>query len=57
MKALNGFYEALSTNPDTVTYGVKHVQIAAENGAIKTLLICDSLLRKKSVQERKQYVC
>ncbi|KAK8811398.1 hypothetical protein WA158_003132 [Blastocystis sp. Blastoise] len=55
LKAINDFYESLSTNPDTVTYGDHHVQKAIELGAVKTFLICDSVLRKTSIQDRQRY--
>lgn len=54
-RALQEFYDAMKDDPDRAVYGVRHVQAAHEQGAIKTLLILDALFRSPDVEARKKY--
>lgn len=56
VKALNTFYELMSTEPARAFYGMKHVLLANEQLAIETLLLSDSLFRSTDIKLRKQYV-
>ena len=53
---LRQFFEAMADKPDRVTYGLRHVRYAAEQGAIDRLLLADTLFRAQHVQRRAQYV-
>lgn len=55
-QALRAFFDAMAADPDRVTYGLKPVAAAAEQGAIQSLLLADSLLRAQHVQRRQTYV-
>ena len=54
--ALGRFFETLAADPDKVTYGLKWVQAAIEQGAVDSLLLADSLFRAQNVARRRQYV-
>uniref|UniRef100_A0A7I4YA70 Protein pelota homolog n=1 Tax=Haemonchus contortus TaxID=6289 RepID=A0A7I4YA70_HAECO len=56
VKALNTFYELMSTEPDRAFYGYKHVCMANKEQAIETLLLSDSLFRSQDLATRKRYV-
>ena len=56
VQILKEFYHLLNVAPDKAFYGMKHVQYANEQIAIKTLLISDSLFRSKDIQTRQKYV-
>ncbi|CAD6188062.1 unnamed protein product [Caenorhabditis auriculariae] len=56
VKALNQFFEYMSTEPDRAFYGYKHVSHANEEQAIETLLLADSLFRAQHIATRKKYV-
>lgn len=53
---LKQFFGKLSAEPDRATYGYSWVAKAAEQGALETLLLTDSLFRAQDIQRRKQYV-
>ncbi|KAF1745506.1 hypothetical protein MXB_4705, partial [Myxobolus squamalis] len=46
-KSLTEFYSMINSDPSRAFYGILHVEIAAKQGAIETLLISDHLLRKR----------
>lgn len=50
---LSEFVETLGKSPDKVVYGLKGVEPAAQMGAIKKLLLCDTLLRTGDKDRRK----
>ena len=54
--ALSEFLQTMSKSPDSVTYGLRHVQAAMEQQAISKLLLVDSLFRSQNVQRRAEYV-
>jgi len=54
-KILNTFFEMLNNDEDKAMYGITHVEVAFENGAIDTLLISDSLFRSNDIGVRKKY--
>ncbi|KAK6740148.1 hypothetical protein RB195_008552 [Necator americanus] len=56
VKALNTFFELMSTEPDRAFYGYKHVAMANAEQAIDTLLLSDSLFRSQDLETRKRYV-
>ena len=56
VKVLATFFSLLSEQPQRVTYGYKHVLVAAEQGAIERLLLADDLFRAQHVGKRRQYV-
>jgi protein pelota len=45
IRALDQFHQMLGANPDRAFYGFRHVQRAAELGAVDTLLLSDNLFR------------
>lgn len=45
IRALESFYSTLQNEPSKAYYGLKHVQRAAENQAVETLLLSDNLFR------------
>ena len=53
---LRQFFEAMADKPDRVTYGLRHVRYATEQGAVDRLLLADTLFRAQHVQRRAQYV-
>ncbi|KAI8982685.1 pelota-like protein [Pilobolus umbonatus] len=56
IQALDNFYQMMNTDPDRAFYGYKHVLMANERGAIRTLLLTDELFRSSDIATRKQYV-
>jgi protein pelota len=56
INALREFLDWMSSDPDRVTYGLRHVRAAGEQGAIAKLLLVDSLFRAQNVQRRAEYV-
>jgi protein pelota len=56
VRTLQKFFRILRTAPDKASYGPKHVQFAAENSAIETLMLTDELLRNVDIMKRKEYV-
>ncbi|KAI3980647.1 hypothetical protein MKX01_025212 [Papaver californicum] len=56
VQSLKDFFNMLSTDADRACYGPKHVEVAHERMAIKTLLITDELFRNSDVQIRQKYV-
>lgn len=56
IRALDTFYQMLNTDPDRAHYGYKAVMRAAEQQAIDTLLVSDSLFRADSIATRRRYV-
>lgn len=56
VKALDDFYQVMQNDPNRAFYGIKHVEKAAEQQAIETLLISDELFRSQDLVQRKRYV-
>ena len=54
--ALRDFVTIMSEDPERVTYGLKHVRAALEQGAIAKLLLVDSLFRAQHVARRAEHV-
>ncbi|KZT62920.1 hypothetical protein CALCODRAFT_462265 [Calocera cornea HHB12733] len=54
--ALDRFFKMLASDEMRAWYGPEHVRLAAERGAVGTLLISDDLFRSSDVKERKRYV-
>lgn len=54
-KLLDQFEKRQAQNPDFVTFGWKHVFQAAREGAVKNLLLSDSLFKSLKVEERKLF--
>lgn len=55
-KLLNQFQKRNSQSPEMVTYGWKHVDKAAREGAVKNLLLSDALFRSLDVAERRKFI-
>ena len=55
-QALNKFFEMLNNHSDKAYYSYSHVVKAQEKGAIKTLLLTDSLFRANDIKTRAKYV-
>lgn len=55
-KVLQEFFDVMKENPDRAVYGVRHVEVAHEQGAIKELLLLDALFRSPDIELRKKYV-
>lgn len=55
-RVLQEFYDVMKDNPDKAVYGVRHVEAAHEQGAIKSLLLLDALFRSPDIELRKKYV-
>ncbi|KAJ1308627.1 hypothetical protein OPQ81_004324 [Rhizoctonia solani] len=53
---LDKFFKMLGSDEMRAWYGPDHVALAADRGAIGTLLISDELFRSGDVNERKKYV-
>jgi protein pelota len=53
-KLLDQFHRLNAHTPDMVAFGWGQVQKAACAGAVKTLLLSDSLFRSKQVEERRK---
>ncbi|KAJ1884560.1 Translation factor pelota, partial [Kickxella alabastrina] len=56
VKAMDEFYQMLNNKPDRAFYGYEDVRKAAENGAIRTLMVTDELFRAADVQTRRKYI-
>uniref|UniRef100_A0A7S3PPM2 eRF1 domain-containing protein n=1 Tax=Aplanochytrium stocchinoi TaxID=215587 RepID=A0A7S3PPM2_9STRA len=56
VNALNKFLMMLNNNSEKAFYSYNHVKAALDQGAIRTLLITDSLFRSNNIQTRKKYV-
>ena len=56
VRALGEFFGRLSAQPDRVTYGLRFVEAAAEQSAVETLLVADTLFRANNVATRARYV-
>jgi len=56
VRALDAFFDMLSTDPDRAYYGLKHVLFANEQRAIQTLLVTDELFRSSDLNTRRTYV-
>ena len=56
VRVLREFMQLMDAQPDRVTYGPRHVKVAAEQGAIDKLLLVDSLFRAQHVGRRAEYV-
>ncbi|EJU06228.1 hypothetical protein DACRYDRAFT_86016 [Dacryopinax primogenitus] len=54
--ALDKFFKMLANDEMRAWYGPEHVRLAAERGAVGTLLISDELFRSNDLKERKKYV-
>lgn len=55
VKVLNEFFKQMREDSEKVAYGKKHVFEASEQRAIEKLIIADSLLRVKNINQRKEY--
>jgi len=55
-KLLDQFHRLHNHSPEMVSFALLPVQKAAQEGAVKALLLSDSLFRSLQVQERKNYV-
>lgn len=56
VRALQGFYDMLSSDPDRACYGFAEVRAASEQLAVHELLITDSIFRCSDFNERKKYL-
>ncbi|KAJ7973607.1 Protein pelota-like [Quillaja saponaria] len=56
VRALKDFFDMFSNDPSRACYGEKHVEVAHERLAVKTLLITDNLFRNVDPAARKKYV-
>ena len=56
VKALQSFYDALSSDPDRACYSFAHVAHADDQLAIDTLLVTDKLFKSANFSQRGQYV-
>lgn len=56
VRILEEFNAMLNDDADRAFYGPSHVLVAAENGAVRTLLVTDELFRAVAVATRKRYV-
>lgn len=56
LQAMQEFYKVLSADPCRAFYGYEYVIKAADQGAVKTLMITDTLFRANDVKERKKYI-
>uniref|UniRef100_A0A060SVW2 Protein DOM34 homolog n=1 Tax=Blastobotrys adeninivorans TaxID=409370 RepID=A0A060SVW2_BLAAD len=54
--ALEQFFKILNDDDMRAWYGPRHVQAAAEKGAIGTLMITDSLFRSADIPTRRKYI-
>lgn len=54
-RALDVFHKLHGQDADRTTFGPDHVKKAAEEGAVRQLLLSDSLFRSLKVQQRKWY--
>eukprot|EP01029_Cantina_marsupialis_P019165 TRINITY_DN44561_c0_g2_i1.p1 TRINITY_DN44561_c0_g2~~TRINITY_DN44561_c0_g2_i1.p1 ORF type:complete len:388 (-),score=110.73 TRINITY_DN44561_c0_g2_i1:172-1335(-) len=56
MTVLEKFFDFMHSDPSKVTYGMKSVQFAVEQGAVESLLVSDSLFRSMDFALRRNYV-
>ncbi|EFJ34804.1 hypothetical protein SELMODRAFT_81932 [Selaginella moellendorffii] len=56
VRALEQFFNMLSTDPLRATYGPAHVSAAHDRFAVQTLLITDALFRNADIPTRTRYV-
>lgn len=54
--ALEKFFKTLHDDPHRACYGVRHVTLACERGAIDQLLVTDALFRASDLDTRRRYV-
>ncbi|KAM0879427.1 hypothetical protein ACQ4PT_034240 [Festuca glaucescens] len=54
--AMQEFYDMITKDSDRACYGPKHVELANERLAIKTLLLTDTWFRSPDVAARRKYV-
>jgi len=50
------FFKAFRADSDRAYYGYRHTRLAADRGAVKTLLISDGLFRAREPEVRRAYV-
>lgn len=55
-RAVDSFYDMMTTDENRAWYGVKVVEKAIERGAVKTLLVSNALFRSQNIAERRRYV-
>lgn len=55
-RALERFFRTLNDVPEKAYYSYNHVRLAADLGAVDTLLVTDALFRSASIPTRKLYV-
>lgn len=56
VKGLETLYKTLQNDPHRACYGPAHCKFAVERGAVKTLMITDSLFRSSSTSKRREYI-
>lgn len=54
--ALGQFFDMMRDQPDRVTYGLRHVRYASEQGAVDKLLLADTLFRAQNIARRAEHV-
>ena len=54
-KLLSDYYKMHGVDSSRTTFGPQHVQTAAEQGAVRSLLLSDRLFRSTDVQQRKLF--
>ncbi|KAJ3190284.1 hypothetical protein HDU85_000579 [Gaertneriomyces sp. JEL0708] len=55
-KNLERFYQMLGNDPDRAFYGMNHVSLAAERGAVECLMVSDQLFRNVDIPTRRRYI-
>lgn len=55
-RSMDTFYKMMNSDPNRAHYGYKAVLRAADNQAIDTLLVSDSLFRADNIETRKRYI-
>lgn len=53
---LDRFLKHLNDDDGRAWYGVRHIEAAAEQGAIQTLMLTDTLFRSVDIMERRRYI-
>ncbi|KAJ3113544.1 hypothetical protein HDU96_003281 [Phlyctochytrium bullatum] len=56
VKILEDFYIMLASDTTRAFYGIRHVEMAAEKGAVETLMVTDELFRSVDIATRKRYI-
>lgn len=56
IRSLDEFYRMVKNEPDRVCYGPKQTRDAIDKGAVKVLMVTDSLFRNCNLATRRQYV-